>query len=637
MLSRRVYSLVCLWPRKYSSLKNIVKISRFQEIMSKRFFFSFLFLFFFYFPAGAKELFNSSSPELSQAEDIWKRLPIQHQGRIKPFDTFSREILRKVYGRESYNSRSAVEVILSWLIAPDFWENTKFILIEEKDIKGFLDLPVKSKRFSPSELSGNHKLALQLTELDSLRQRKEPLDPYFRNLEKLETRLILYTAVKTGHLIQIEPQDSGLAWLALPEMSQPAERQFKKALAGYARLISSSVSWPSSIDKKLTEEGLGRLQPRGEDLSVSDKGASTGKLKPQILKNPDGGEKNPLEAGDSAQSFWLADFKKEMRNFQNLTRAEEAFHPLKLKAEVFYNGFKPFQKAWICYFLFLMALMGLYIFKRADYFFWIMPLAGLGFASHSLGLLLRSYIMSRPPVSNMYETVVWVPWAALLAGFVFYLKGAKAPFSASALLAGFCLLLTSLAPEILDASLQPLEAVLNSSFWLATHVLVITMSYSFFFLAFVLGDMALISFLARSSQPLKMAEQTFHPIYRSIQWGVVFLAGGVILGGIWADYSWGRFWGWDPKESWALISLLAYLALLHARLAQWIKAFGLAVGAVMMFFSVIMAWYGVNFILGAGLHSYGFGSGGVEYVLGFLIAHLLLCGLAGVKKIRLDK
>ena len=118
---------------------------------------------------------------------------------------------------------------------------------------------------------------------------------------------------------------------------------------------------------------------------------------------------------------------------------------------------------------------------------------------------------------------------------------------------------------------------------------------------------------------------------------MVFLAGGTILGGIWADYSWGRFWGWDPKESWALVSLLAYLALLHGRLVQWIKPFGMAVGSVMMFFSVIMAWYGVNFILGAGLHSYGFGAGGVEYVLGFLIIHLILCVLALFKKIQLDK
>ena len=144
--------------------------------------------------------------------------------------------------------------------------------------------------------------------------------------------------------------------------------------------------------------------------------------------------------------------------------------------------------------------------------------------------------------------------------------------------------------------------------------------------------MGLIYYLANKKNSLSLVKKLYHPIYRSLQWGVLLLAAGTILGGIWADYSWGRFWGWDPKESWALVTLLAYLALLHAKLVGWIKPFGMAVGAVMMFFSVIMAWYGVNFVLGAGLHSYGFGSGGVEYVAGFMVLHILLCALAFFKQ-----
>ena len=103
---------------------------------------------------------------------------------------------------------------------------------------------------------------------------------------------------------------------------------------------------------------------------------------------------------------------------------------------------------------------------------------------------------------------------------------------------------------------------------------------------------------------------------------MVLLAGGTILGGIWADYSWGRFWGWDPKETWALISLLAYLVLLHSRLMAYIKEFGMAVGSVLLFFFIVMAWYGVNYVLGQGLHSYGFGAGGVEYVVAFALINL---------------
>ena len=174
-----------------------------------------------------------------------------------------------------------------------------------------------------------------------------------------------------------------------------------------------------------------------------------------------------------------------------------------------------------------------------------------------------------------------------------------------------CLLLADSAPTLLDGRLDPLEAVLRSNFWLMTHVLIITMSYSAFFLAFAIGDVLLFLFLREKKKGVNPIQIQIYTkcIDVCIQVGVVLLAAGTVLGGIWADYSWGRFWGWDPKETWALISLLGYLALLHGRLVGWIKEFGLAVGSVLIFFLIVMAWYGVNYVLGQGLHSYGFGSG----------------------------
>lgn len=570
---------------------------------------------------------SGSGKDISKIERLWKNLPVQHQGRIKPFDTFSREVLRKVYGKESYKNRSAVEVILSWLIIPEFWDKTELILIEDKKLKKWLDFPLKQKRFHPSDLQQNQKLVLQLVELKSLKQREEPLDSYFQNLEKLETRLLLYTLVQTGFLIRFEPNQKGGHWLSLIEMSKPAEDQFKKLISVYVQIISKYMF--SSLPK-VPSEGNPLDSIREKSLSVFDKKNLDGQSSLENQKKSEFKEES-FKKDFSKKSSALSEFKQEMTSFQNLLFKKSSFNKNKIHAEVFYNNLKPFQKAWIFYFLFLMALSVLFILKKLFVVKWISPLVFLGFAFHSLGMLLRSYIMSRPPVSNMYETVVWVPWAAFLAGSVFYLRGVKIPFVASVILSAFCLLLTSLAPDILDGSLQPLEAVLNSSFWLTTHVLTITMSYSFFFLAFVLGDMALLSYLFNRSQSMDFIKKMYLPIYRSIQWGVVFLAGGTILGGIWADYSWGRFWGWDPKESWALVSLLAYLVLLHGRLLGWIKPFGMAIGSVIMFFFVIMAWYGVNFILGAGLHSYGFGSGGVEYVMVFVFLHLILCTFAFLK------
>ena len=108
-----------------------------------------------------------------------------------------------------------------------------------------------------------------------------------------------------------------------------------------------------------------------------------------------------------------------------------------------------------------------------------------------------------------------------------------------------------------------------------------------------------------------------------MQVGVLLIAAGTILGGVWADYSWGRFWGWDPKEVWALITLLVYLIPLHGRFAGWVNTFGLVVASVVCFLSVIMAWYGVNFVLGVGLHSYGFVEGGSQGVMSVIIAGVL--------------
>lgn len=597
-------------------------------------FFSYSFLFLIIANCSNSRNVKSTSNRLfSQAENTWKYLPIQHQGRIKPFDTFSREILKTVYGKETYKKRSAVEVILSWLIVPDFWEKTPFILMDKKIIQN-LKLPLKSKYFSPAELKSNSRLALQLAELKSLQQREETLNSYFQSLQKLELRLIIYEAVKTGFLLRFEPQEKNGTWLSLPEMTKPAEKQFNTLLYSYIRLISYSVSSLLEKDKlwkgNLTSSTVNKSKQKKALPNESSKQTNTSSLKKKNLSNDF--EKQSQPTTDKFSNLIL-NFKENMDSFQSLVFKEKKyFKPEKIHAEIFYNKLKPFKIAWIFYLLFLLAILGLSVFNSAKKIHWFILFPMIGWGFHSLGMGLRSYIMSRPPVSNMYETVIWVPWVALIAGFVFYLKKQRWPFIGSVLLSFFCLLITSLADHILDSSLQPLEAVLRSSFWLTTHVLTITMSYSFFFLAFVLGDIAVISYLTNKNKPFALTHKMFSPIYRSIQWGVVLLAAGTILGGIWADYSWGRFWGWDPKESWALVTLLAYLALLHGRLVNWIGPFGMAIGSVMMFFSVVMAWYGVNFVLGAGLHSYGFGSGGVEYVAGFLTLHLLMCGLALAKR-----
>ena len=245
-------------------------------------------------------------------------------------------------------------------------------------------------------------------------------------------------------------------------------------------------------------------------------------------------------------------------------------------------------------------------------------------ALHTYGFILRVYIIGRPPVSNMYETVVWVAWCSTVFAMIMaFFKPSYLMMMGAGLVSTLCLILSDLSPVVLDPTLHPLEPVLRDNFWLIVHVIIIVTSYAAFFLAFAIADILLIYFLRGEDKFQKVIKEGTQGIYRSMQVGIVLLALGIITGGIWADYSWGRFWGWDPKETWALIALLGYIAVLHARLVGWVRDFGLTISAIISFSMVIMAWYGVNFVLGAGLHTYGFGAGGVEYVSAFIAVHIL--------------
>ena len=186
---------------------------------------------------------------------------------------------------------------------------------------------------------------------------------------------------------------------------------------------------------------------------------------------------------------------------------------------------------------------------------------------------------------------------------------------------------------------SPLQPVLHDNFWLTIHVLTIVSSYAAGALAWGLGILSLGHYLfgtyRRGASGVVRAPEACSDlaawIYKAMQVAVILLAAGTILGGLWADVSWGRFWGWDPKEVWALVSLLAYMVVLHGRYAGWIGNFGLAAGAVLGAAVIGMSWYGVNFLLGAGLHSYGFGQGGQTEFFCFLGANFLLLAAAGAR------
>lgn len=279
-----------------------------------------------------------------------------------------------------------------------------------------------------------------------------------------------------------------------------------------------------------------------------------------------------------------------------------------------FNRVQPFRWAWIAMLTASVLLAAAIITgSRAAY--------GVGMASfvasmgfQGFGFYARVAISGRAPVSNMYESIIFV--GAMSAVFALLLEAIdrrKVVALAGALVSTLALVLADQLPLVFDPKISPLVPVLRSNYWLVVHVLTIVSSYAGGAVAWALGNLTLglIVFGKPGRETIKTLSRL---TYRAVQIAVLLLAAGTFLGGWWAAESWGRFWGWDPKEVWALIALVAYVIPLHARYLGWVKDFGLAASAVVCFATIVMSWYGVNYVLGAGLHSYGFGGGGPWWV-----------------------
>lgn len=256
---------------------------------------------------------------------------------------------------------------------------------------------------------------------------------------------------------------------------------------------------------------------------------------------------------------------------------------------------------------------------------WIHLAAWIGvfgaFCFHTTALILRCIVLQRPPVSNMFETVIYVPWIAVIASLILYILKRQPILLIGSSLASIALLIV-LELANLNSGLENVQAVLDSQYWLIVHVLLVVGSYGVFALCGILGQIYLI-FCAFNKHESPQMKAVASSILQTMYIGVAMLISGTILGGVWAAESWGRFWDWDPKESWAFISSCIYLIFIHAYTFGYIHYVGLAIGAIVGIMAISFTWYGVNYILGVGLHTYGFGSGGEKYYYAFLIAEFL--------------
>jgi cytochrome c-type biogenesis protein CcsB len=296
-----------------------------------------------------------------------------------------------------------------------------------------------------------------------------------------------------------------------------------------------------------------------------------------------------------------------------------------IATEILYNRVRPSRLAWWVLLPATLAAVAAWLRRsRLLDACAILGLAG-GFAVMTWGIVARWIIAGRIPASNMYESLLFLGWGvglfALLAFLV--LRNRLVVVNATAM-AALTMLLTDRLP--VDPFVHPMAPVLSGTPWLAIHVPIIMVSYSVLALGVLIAHMQIgIEILAPARRDL--VERMRDLLYWYIQVGSILLVAGILTGSIWAASSWGRYWGWDPKEVWSLIAFLAYMAILHGRLDRFIGSFGVAALSIVAFWTILMTYIGVNYVLAAGLHSYGFGSSGiVGWLLVLAIVEVIFLG-----------
>jgi cytochrome c-type biogenesis protein CcsB len=513
---------------------------------------------------------NSASAENSELTPIpridkiilddFSKLWIQGQdGRIEPVSTLSSEILRKVTHKSDFSGRSPEEVMLGLYLYPEYWRNVSLVYITNDQLKN--QLGVTENRI-PLTVFFDEKGEYKLIESVKAAYAKMPAfrNMYEKELINLDERVNICFMVVNGDMFALFP----------------------------GKTRAEKWSAPGNAPSGLSPE---------ETLFVN-KGF-------ELLKESMNGK------GEISPGQFLASIKAYQSKYASSYLAPES----KKNAELFYNSLNPFKRVFPIYLLLgfsLLIVLFVNIFRQKTIGrktrLAFTALIVTGFALHTFGLGLRWYISGHAPWSNGYESMIYVAWASMLAGVIF---GRKYPMviGTAAILSGIILFVAHL--NWMNPEITHLVPVLNS-YWLMIHVAVITASYGFIGMSAFIGLLVLIMYSisnTRNSETVKNIINQLTTISEmSVTVGLYLLTIGTFLGGVWANESWGRYWGWDSKETWALVTVVVYTFIAHMRLMPNLKGvFNFNVATVLGFSSVLMTYFGVNYFL-SGLHSYGRGS-----------------------------
>jgi len=492
-------------------------------------------------------------------------------GRMKPMDTLSIEILAKIHRGSTVEiagkELNANQVVLGMMVRPDDYRDIKMIR-SKKSVNQLIGVAKKTRYVSfaqffedPQNMNG-YKLAQAVDE--AVRKAPKDRNMFDKDVLKVDEKVNIAYSVYTGSLLKLwpKPNDVNNKW--------------------YPTIEALQTFMPKNA-QKVREVAMGYFQSIDKALKTGD---------------------------------W-SDANKEIEKlikYQKFYGAEVYPSDGRVKAEVFYNHSNIFETLFPLYLLvgFVLLVFSFIKIVKPKFGISIVSKLSLGlliifFLAHTFGLALRWYISGHAPWSNGYESMIYIGWATVLAGFMFSKKSPIAMASTS-IMAGLILFVAHL--NWMDPQVTNLVPVLNS-YWLSIHVAVITASYGFLGLGALLGFITLLLFVFKTKaneKQLSLSIKELNAVNEmGLMIGLVLLTIGNFLGGVWANESWGRYWGWDPKETWALVSILVYAVVVHIRFIKSIYSeFNFSVISLMSFTTVIMTYFGVNYYL-AGMHSYAKG------------------------------
>ena len=570
-------------------------------------------------------------------------LPVTANGRVLPMDSLARNSLLEIREKQTLNAEPwkgwnekpliipATEWLANVMMNPGVANDWPVFRVDNPDLLSLLTLPEKdlAKKVDGKHYSWNQ-IQPALADFDKESERVGKIDSanrtaYENAVSKMHERLTLYTQLENA-VLPTDAQDwpaelaayeklipDGVAAVQAQQAGSPFNTNYFNAFAGYIQRFQSMAGWEPPLI--LPPNGARQWRRMGDALLDAPRGTPVDEAIHDYAKMAGALAANNPEAFNAA----LRDYRSSLVPTQTQALS-------KARAEVFFNQLEPFYGAMVIYIL--AGLLAV--------FFWFnmsetlrrsaMWLICLAFVIHTFGLVYRMVLEGRPPVTNLYSSAIFIGWGAVLLGMIlerFFKNGIGACVSS---VIGFITLIIAhhLARE--GDTMEMMRAVLDTNFWLATHVVAVTVGYASTYVAGFLALIYILRGVFTKTLDADTGRSLARMVYGIVCFATLFSFVGTVLGGIWADQSWGRFWGWDPKENGALIIVLWNALILHLRWGGVIRERGLMNCAVFGNIVTAWSWFGVN-MLGIGLHSYGFTDAAFKWLILFVGSQLGIIAL----------